>query len=501
MHERRVFVLRRLVVALATTAMVSSCAAPGPHQTPADPASAPPTSSPSSPATATTAIPTASSGSSSADPSPTPITARSTIGHSKPSRINDIDGDGRVDIVWSGFNSASVHEVQVAFGDGRVQAISATDVGEQVAADATTIFGAMIVVADLNRDGYADIVATDPFVTYKGKDVTTIWALWGGPDGISGKRATLLTRAPWSAYSLAFVPLPEPVLALGTDEHRCGSVRLYPVRADGSLGRHRLITLLTPGIEGEPDIVGGTNFGRGLAASGNLLVLGDEAHGRVEAGAVWVLHMLPGLAFKALRVTQDSPGMPDKAESRDAYGVAVSILGDRVVVGVPGESWPGHEDAGAVASFRVRLVNGQPRAYDGVQMTQDSAGVPGTATTQQIFGTHVQATILCDGVPGALVQTAADSGVGDETLFGTVSSVPFDHASGCPGVVLATRVRDGRQPLSVARTDPAGSAGELPVVGLQDENRLGIGWLPRQDMVGPLGADPVGVEVLAVPTA
>ena len=134
-------------------------------------------------------------------------------------------------------------------------------------------------------------------------------------------------------------------------------------------------------------------------------------------------------------------------------------------------------------------------------MTQDSGGIPGTATTQQIFGNQVQATILCDGVPGALVHTAADSGVGDETLFGTVSSVPFDHASRCPGVVLATWVRDGRRPLSVARTDPAGSVGELPVVGLQDEYRLGIGWPARQDVVGPLGADAVAVEVLAVPAA
>lgn len=499
-REHRSFVLRRLGVALATTAMVASCAAPGPHQAPADPAGVPRSSLSPTPIV-TTALPTATTDNSSADPSPTPITARTTTGRSTPSRINDIDGDGRVDVAWSGFSSASVYKVQVAFGDGRVQSIGAADVGEQLTPDTTTIFGAMIVVADLNRDGYSDIVATDPFIRYRGEDVTTIWALWGGPDGISGKRATLLTRAPWSAYSLAFVPLPEPVLALGTGEDRCGSVRLYPVRADGSLGRHRLLTLQTPGIEGGPDIVGGTNFGRGLAASGNLLVLGDEAHGRVEAGAVWVLHMLPGLAFKALRVTQDSPGMPDRAESRDGYGVAVSILGDRVVVGVPGESWAGHEGAGAVASFRIRLVNGQPRAYDGTQVTQDSGGIPGTATTQQIFGNQVQATILCDGVPGALVHTAADSGVGDETLFGTVSSVPFDHASRCPGVVLATWVRDGRRPLSVARTDPAGSVGELPVVGLQDEYRLGIGWPARQDVVGPLGADAVAVEVLAVPAA
>jgi hypothetical protein len=51
----------------------------------------------------------------------------------------------------------------------------------------------------------------------------------------------------------------------------------------------------------------------------------------------------------------------------------------------------------------------------------------------------------------------------------------------------------------VARTDPAGSAGERPVVGLQDEDRFGIGWPARQHVVGPLGADVVGIEVLAVP--
>jgi hypothetical protein len=408
-----------------------------------------------------------------------------------------------VDIVWSGYTPGEDYRVQVAFGDGRIQSLGAADVGDVPGPDGVNGFGADLVVGDLNRDGFADIVVGDPLATVDGKTVTSLWALWGAADGISATRATLLGTAPALSTGLTFVPLPEPVLALGTDEHRSGSVRLYPVAADGSLGRHRLITLATPGISGRIDPVAGSNFGQALAASGRLLVISDPNQfvGGIDAGAVWVLNMLPGLTFRAAKATQNGSGMPDIGEEGDDYGESVSVLGDRVVVGVPGESWRGHESAGAVAAFRVRLVGGTPRLSDAVQVTQDSPGVPGVAQASAAFGWRVQATLLCQGVPGALVFTDFDSGHVEDASFGTVSSVPFRDAGSCKAQRLATWVSGVRQPLTVVRTRPEGTSGELPAVGQREEHQLGFGWPGSQRVVDVGGPDKVGIDLLAAPAA
>jgi len=113
-----------------------------------------------------------------------------------------------------------------------VQSVTAADLGLTGGADGVTAFGSAIAVGDLNRDGFTDVVTTDASASAGDQDVTAIWVRWGSTDGVSADRAEVVGSAPAWSGRLAVVALPEPVLALGTSEHRrmalcgcCGSAQ------------------------------------------------------------------------------------------------------------------------------------------------------------------------------------------------------------------------------------------------------------------------------------
>jgi len=191
-----------------------------------------------------------------------------------------------------------------------------------------------------------------------------------------------------------------------------------------------------------------------------------------------VLRLTSGLTFDAVKVTRSSLGLKRGTRDVESFVRSVSILGDRVVVG-SGQSWAKHEGAGSVTSFWVVAEATGMRVADTIEVAKDSPGVPGTAGPNQGWGSKVQAIMLCDGVPGALVQADADSGVDSEreTTYATIVSVAFASASSCPGQLLASGVDSALTAIGVARTDPSGTANELPVVGSADPLQLRIGWL------------------------
>lgn len=435
-----------------------------------------------------------------------PATAAPAAAPTAPARINDIDGDGKVDIVVAGTAKSDVYyqsdRILVRYGNGRVQTITGAQIGDQPSADGDTYFGARLVVGDLNRDGFADVVVTDGKTG--GRMKISVWALWGGAEGLSPSRSTRLIKSitnEWGTQQtsrIAFIPLPEPVLAIGTDESRGGSLRLYPVKADGTLGTHRLLSLSTPGMPGYAKYA--STWGHELSASGNLLVVGEGDYGkkRSGSGAVWVLNLLPGLKYTVTKVTQATPGIPGLAEEGDSFGSAVSVLGDRVVVSSRFEDVGDVWAAGAVTSFRVRLAAGVPQVYGGVSLTQDSPGVPGDVTQRNGFGAAVAAIELCDGVPGALVFVSRSERAEEDQAWGSVITVPFAEAEGCPGQVVGSDVHQDRDPLGVLRTDPAGAAGELPVTAQGDEHQLAVGWPEDRTM---LTFDGLWIDTVAPPAA
>jgi hypothetical protein len=58
---------------------------------------------------------------------------------------------------------------------------------------------------------------------------------------------------------------------------------------------------------------------------------------------------------------------------------------------------------------------------------------------------------------------------------GRVVTAPFLSGRTCAGVVLGSRIPSIRQPLSVARLNPAGTAGETPVALTSDMQRVAVG--------------------------
>jgi hypothetical protein len=414
-------------------------------------------------------------------------------------RINDIDGDGSLDVVFvdSGEPADTAADekgypgsVQVVFGDGRIQRVSTVPLHDGLFEDSS--FGSGLVVGDLNRDGYADVVVSDPSTMgYRGR----VWALWGSPAGISASRTTVLvTGGEGVGGSLAFVPLPEPVLAISSRVSGAGYVDLYRLRNDGRLGQRRRITIASPGIVGRA--FAETGFGSVMSASGDLLVIGAPEAGAIwTAGAAYVLQLQPGLRYWATRVMQGSRGVPGAQEEFDAFGQAVSILDDRVAIGVPGEQLGVNESAGAIQLLRVERTGHGLRIRAGSLLTQASPGVPGDIGENHILGENVLVTRLCAQGYGVI---AADYG-SDRLL-----TVPFS-AGRCSGAWLtperpAEPVKPGPPPASILRRFVAGAAVDEAVIVANDYT-LQIGWprsLIETDLKGKVRGP---VRLLARPAA
>ncbi len=408
---------------------------------------------------------------------------------SRPTRINDIDGDGKLDVVFAN-NGRSADDdhpgrdgsVQVLFGDGKLQRVTTTQLHDRLFEDSS--FGSALVVGDLNRDGYADIVVADQFaLEYRGR----VWALWGSAAGISASRTTVLaTGGKGIGHSLAFVPLPEPVLAIGTtlaDAH----VDLYRVRNDGRLGEGRRVTIGSPGIVGRN--FEQTDFGESLSASGDLLVIGAPTAGAIwTAGAAYVLQLQPGLRYWATRVMQGSRGVPGAQEKFDAFGQAVSVLDDRVAIGVPSEQLGAHETAGAIQLLRVERTGHGLRIHPGRLLTQASAGVPGDVGDIHILGAEVLVTRLCAHGYGV---------ISDDYASGRLLSVPFITGRCAGGWLSADHSVDpakpGPPPVSILRRFVDGVAVDEPVIVVADYT-LALGWpgsITRRDLSGK-AASPLG---------
>jgi hypothetical protein len=430
-----------------------------------------------------------------------PANAEPAAAPRQATRINDIDGDGKLDVVFvdSGVPAEIAADekerpgsVQVLFGDGKIQHVSTVQLHDGLFGDSS--FGSALVVGDLNRDGYADVVVADQSAgeSYSGR----VWALWGSAAGISARRTTVLAtgRQESIGTSMAFIPFPEPVLAIGASAIGTGFVDLYRVKRDGRLGDRRRITIGSPGIVGRAYPEAG--FGSSMAASGDLLVIGAPGAGAIwTAGAAYVLQLQPGLRYWATRVMQGSRGVPGAQEKFDSFGLAVSILDDRVAIGVPGEQLGVNESAGAIQLLRVERTGHGLRIHPGRLLTQASPGVPGDIGENHIFGEGVLVARLCARGYGVI---AADYG-SDRLL-----TVPFSAAS-CSGGWLTPAqrsdpVKPGPPPVSILRRFVAGAAVDEPVI-VTNEYTLQIGWPGSMTETDLKGKVPAPVRSLARPAA
>lgn len=386
-----------------------------------------------------------------------------------PTRIADIDGDGQPDLVVvdrgrlpdDPEDAAGPREgsVQVALSSGESQRWTMAELGLEWSD--STHFGAGRLVTDLNLDGYADVVVSDPTPEPEGDSRGAIYALWGGPDGLHpGRFATLAVgeEASFTGWSMALVDLPTRVLAVGTQHATGGGVALYPVGDDGSLDEPRLVDLDSPGVPGSATKQ--NEFGSVLAASGNTLAIGDPGatiEKAARAGAVTLLRMTQD-DFTVERISEATEGVPGAPEPGDEFGWSVSLYRGLLAVGVPGEALGTLDQAGRVYLFTVSQDAVKTLPY----VTQDSEGVAGNAEPGDRFGESVTVFRPCDGTLGVLVGVAGELSGEEPAGSGAVQTFRVS-GSACKSLTIASETTAGLP------SPPLGIEGSLTVLRDQPE--------------------------------
>ena len=206
---------------------------------------------------------------------------------------------------------------------------------------------------------------------------------------------------------------------------------------------------------------------------------GDTVSGRAGAGSVlatWV-HTRTSVDGPSRLITQDSAGVPGKAEAGDGFGFSLAHntriplpLGDQhlIAIGAPGENVGTVADAGSVTV----LKNDGTKLVNRLTFTQNTAGIAGTVEAGDRFG---QALAFRDkrtmviGVPGEDVGTVVDAGSAQILRIGKSNiSAPYppltEDSPGTPGAVQ-TGSRFGSTVTGLPATDAVQGHNPPPTYG------------------------------------
>lgn len=260
-------------------------------------------------------------------------------------------------------------------------------------AEANDRFGFAVAVADLDGDNDTDLIVGTPNEDINGQaDSGYVQIIWGGPGGLGFNSSRALTQN----------DIPNADIVAG-DQFG------YAVDALEDVGQ---------GATGAPD-----------AFALAIGMPGGNIGGHNDSGWVAMLHAFDG-GNVPNAISQNSTGVPGSAEAGDRFGAAVSInqflTADAshptfeidVVVGAPNEDVGARVDAGSVTVVKDVYFELYPGS---VSITQDSAGVPGTAEAGDRFGRSLDTvrvggtSRLAVGVPGEDV--GANSNAGSVQFF------------------------------------------------------------------------------------
>ena len=335
-----------------------------------------------------------------------------------PGLRSDFNGDARSDTVVADPNATVGGQTQagrviVLYGDadgrigegGRGTLVQGAGTVGGVA-ETGDRFGSALSVADLDCDGFTDLVVGTPSEDINGQvDSGYGQIVWGGGGGLgAGPASRQLTQNDF----------PGTVIAAGD---RFGSA----VDALEDVGQ------------------GGTPAPDAFALA--IGVPGGDVDGVPDAGWVGVLHALDG-GNVASTVSQNTTGVPGSAEAGDRFGAAVSIgqllsTGGAanttvdLVVGVPQEDIGSVVDAGSVIVVKDVYDEEYPGSQD---IHQDSPGVPGAAEAGDQFGRGVDTVRV--GATSRLAVGVPGEDVGSDSNAGAVQLFSSNNVTLIPGVNL-----------------------------------------------------------------